>query len=383
MIEKYKIKVSIITVVYNGIKTIEQTIKSVLQQSYKNIEYIIIDGLSTDGTQSIIEKYKKNIAYFISEKDDGLYDAMNKGISKATGDIIGIINSDDWYVENIIEKIVRYFEQNEVELVYGKIISIAQDGVERLSVQRPLDDIWYCMVTPHPSVFVKKSVYKKFGTFNTAYKISADYDYLLRVYSQNVKFGYLDEVIAYFRCGGISTLRQKEMWDEAYIISMKYINTCSNKEEILSKIKEVYHWNYFTIEITTKKKRLLELLYCYFHDKVKKVIIFGIGIWGKKCYKILKCEEISIMYFSDNNKEKWGINIHEIKVISPQKLINMDAYILIAVKDGWEEIKYELQNMGNHNLKCVSLKELEILYYKLEENIFDEKASSSCNSLLS
>lgn len=376
-------KVSIITVVYNGVKTIEQTIKSILQQSYKNIEYIIIDGLSTDGTQSVIERYKENIAYFISEKDNGLYDAMNKGINRATGDIVGIINSDDWYAEDIVEKIVKYFEQNDVELVYGKIMNIDQNGMERLSIQKPLNDIWYGMVTPHPSVFIKKSIYKKFGVFDIRYKISADYDYLLKLYSKNVKFGYLDEVVAYFRLGGISSAKQKEMWNETCLISMKYINACPNRKEMLFKVEEIYRWRYFTAEIIDKKGILLRLLCQYFFDEVKKTIIFGTGIWGRRCYEILRHEKASILYFSDNNKEKWGIKIHEIKVISPQKLINMNVYVLIAVKDNWEKIKCELQNMGNHNLKCVSLKELEMLYYKLEGNIFDEKTSSSCNSLLS
>ena len=100
---KSNYKVSIITVVYNGAKTIEHTIQSVLNQSYKNIEYIIIDGLSTDGTQKIIEKYIDSISYFVSEKDNGLYDAMNKGIQKATGSMIGIINSDDWYNPYAVE----------------------------------------------------------------------------------------------------------------------------------------------------------------------------------------------------------------------------------------------------------------------------------------
>lgn len=109
MNENYK--VSIITVVYNGAKTIEQTIQSVLNQTYENIEYIVIDGASNDGTQALVEKYVDNISYYISEKDNGLYYAMNKGIRKATGDIIGIINSDDWYGENAIKDIVDHFRE--------------------------------------------------------------------------------------------------------------------------------------------------------------------------------------------------------------------------------------------------------------------------------
>lgn len=124
-------KVSIITVVYNGAGTIEQTIKSVLGQTYKNIEYIIIDGASTDGTQQIVEKYVDKIAYYVSEKDEGLYYAMNKGIGKATGEIIGIINSDDWYDINAVKNIVGLFSKKDAEVVYGNTIVVAEDGTEK------------------------------------------------------------------------------------------------------------------------------------------------------------------------------------------------------------------------------------------------------------
>ena len=131
MNENYK--VSIITVVYNGAKTIEQTIQSVLNQTYENIEYIVIDGASNDGTQALVEKYVDNISYYISEKDNGLYYAMNKGIRKATGDIIGIINSDDWYGENAIKDIVDHFRENDVDLVYGQMITISENEKENIN----------------------------------------------------------------------------------------------------------------------------------------------------------------------------------------------------------------------------------------------------------
>ena len=154
-----KYKVSVITVVYNSVDTIEQTIQSVLNQTYKNIEYIIIDGLSTDGTQKIIEQYLDCIAYFISEKDNGIYDAMNKGIRKASGDIIGIINSDDWYAEDAVENIVDCFKQNDVGLVYGNIIDVFQNGEQKERLKEPLENMWHQMSVPHPSTFIKRSRY--------------------------------------------------------------------------------------------------------------------------------------------------------------------------------------------------------------------------------
>lgn len=191
-------KVSIITVVYNGAKTIEQTILSVLEQTYKNVEYIIIDGQSTDDTLKIIEKYSNFISVFISEKDNGIYDAMNKGIQKATGEIIGIINSDDWYDRTAIENVVHFFEKSKVDLVYGKICEIYPDGQIRIIPRVPLETIWYQMAVPHPSVFIKKKIYESFGLFDLNYELCADYDLLLRFYTKRVRFDFLDTVIAYF-----------------------------------------------------------------------------------------------------------------------------------------------------------------------------------------
>ena len=139
-------KVSIITVVFNGIRTIEQTIKSVLNQSYKNIEYIIIDGGSTDGTLDIIRKYENYLSYIISEPDHGIYDAMNKGIQKSTGDIVGIINSDDWYEVNTVSQVVERFESFAVDLVYGDINFIGKNGEIIRSENYSLEEIWYKMV---------------------------------------------------------------------------------------------------------------------------------------------------------------------------------------------------------------------------------------------
>ncbi len=143
----------------------------------------------------------------MSEKDNGIYDAMNKGIQKATGEIIGIINSDDWYAENVIEKVVQYYEQNEVDLVYGKVINIYENGREYLIGKKPIDYIGFQNVIHHPSVFIKKDIYEKFGVFDTKYTISSDYDLLFGFYSKKVRFGYMDEVIAYFRMGELVLFR--------------------------------------------------------------------------------------------------------------------------------------------------------------------------------
>lgn len=362
-----KYKVSIITVVYNGAKTIEKTIQSVLRQSYKHIEYIIVDGLSTDGTQKVIEKYKDSVVCFISEKDNGIYDAMNKGIERATGEIIGIINSDDWYDEKAVEKIVDYFEQNEVGLVYGEVAYVSQSKEVKFMPKVPLDKMWYRMTISHPSVFVKKNVYEKYGKFDTNYKLASDYDFLLRVYSRQVKFGYIDDVIAYFRLGGASTVREKEMADETYAISMAHLTECPDKEAARHEIKEKHQWSYFNMGIRNEKRFLSGLLCQYFQKDVKEVVMFGTGIWGRYCCELLMADGMSVSCFVDNNPEKWGTEVFGIKVMEPEKLRETEAYVLIAVRAGGDGMKQQLEDMENPRLRCVSLSELVALHY---ENVF-------------
>lgn len=358
------IKASIITVSYNSVDTIERTIQSVLKQSYQNIEYIIIDGLSTDGTQQIIEKYKDRIAYYISEKDDGLYDAMNKGIQIATGEIIGIINSDDWYAESVIEDVVDYFLQSEADLIYGKIINVLQDKEVQENWQIPLDHMWYEMAVPHPSVFVKKKIYEQLGIFNTAYKLAADYELLLRFYSKKVKFNYFDKVIAYFRSGGVSETRRKESIDEVYNISVSYADKSPDKCYIKTKIDERHEWAYFCEEIFHVNATLYRLLCEYFHETITEIIIFGTGFWGEICYKCMTDNDVIISYFIDNNALKWNMTFCGVKVLCPNELQYKEAFVLIAIKEYGEKVKKQLLEQEKSRLKCVSIKELEELYRK-------------------
>jgi glycosyltransferase involved in cell wall biosynthesis len=204
MEEKDKPLVSIITVCLNSEKTIEQTIQSVINQTYSNIEYIIIDGKSTDRTLDIIAKHKDKISIYVSEKDAGIYDAMNKGLKLATGELIGIINSDDWYELDAAETIVNTFlEDRNVQVIYGNMNVYEKDKFILTRYPSPIKDLPYDMVLPHPSVFITSEIYKKYR-FNIKYKIIADYDLLLKLYSKNYKFEYVNRNISNFRVGGHS-----------------------------------------------------------------------------------------------------------------------------------------------------------------------------------
>ncbi|MBN2781671.1 MAG: glycosyltransferase, partial [Campylobacterales bacterium] len=221
--------VSIITVVYNGEKFLEDTIKSVINQSYDNVEYIIIDGGSTDGTVEIIKKYEAQIDYWVSEKDNGIYDAMNKGISLVTGDIIGLINADDWYEKNTVELIISVINENDkFDVVYGLIRYIKNE--QELKIEAQNHHFLSDRMIPHPTCFIKSKVYKKLGNYVNDYKSASDYDLLVRVYKNNCIFHKIDKVLANFRIDGISsndftgaieTLKIKKK--NKYITLQKYI----------------------------------------------------------------------------------------------------------------------------------------------------------------
>jgi glycosyltransferase len=209
--KKGKPLISIITVVYNGAETIRDTIESVMNQSYDNMEHIVVDGGSTDGTIEILKEYDKYISKWISEKDKGIYDAMNKGISLCSGEYVGILNSDDCYAsENILEKVIQKFKDTNADAVYGDLEYVDFKDTGKIIrywkssefKQGSFKQGWH---PPHPSLFIKKAIYDKFGYFDTSMKISADFELMLR-YFENCRISseYLALVIVKMRLGGAS-----------------------------------------------------------------------------------------------------------------------------------------------------------------------------------
>jgi glycosyltransferase len=206
-------KVSIITATYNSEATISDCMNSVLNQSYKNIEYILMDGGSQDSSLEIIEKASKlntNII-FKSEPDKGIYDALNKGIARATGTIIGFVHSDDFLADNdVIANIVEKFNTENADGVYGDLHYVSYENSNKIIrnwVSKPynkklLKNGW---MPAHPTLFLKKEIYDTYGLFNMSYKIAADYDFILRVFQQkNLNFCYLKKTLIKMRVGGVS-----------------------------------------------------------------------------------------------------------------------------------------------------------------------------------
>lgn len=207
-------KISIITVAYNSEATIKDTIESVLAQTYRDIEYIIVDGKSTDDTLKIANGYKEIFGeklVVISKKDNGLYDAMNKGILAATGDIVGILNSDDFFTSTYsVEKIANEFRSKIIDGIYGNVEFVKRDNttcIIRTFTSKHFRkwQLRFGIAPPHPAFYVKKSCYEKLGLYKTDYKISADFDLMTRMITKGININYLDEVLVTMRDGGTST----------------------------------------------------------------------------------------------------------------------------------------------------------------------------------
>ena len=204
-------KISIITVAFNSVKTIQDTIESILLQDYKNIEYIIIDAGSSDGTVEIIKSFGDKITYFISESDHGIYDGMNKGIKAASGDLIGILNSDDFYPNNfILSNVAKTFINNQCDAVYGDLVYVRDYDKNKIVRYWQAGDysalkIKNGWMLPHPTFFVKKSIYDRFGLYNTELKRAADYEMILKLlYKQNISVKYIPMILVNMRMGGAS-----------------------------------------------------------------------------------------------------------------------------------------------------------------------------------
>lgn len=242
-------KITIITVNYNGSKTLSRTIESILNQGHNDIEYIIIDGKSTDNSLEIIKKYENKFRdrgyeyKWISEKDTGIYNAMNKGIKMAKGNVIGILNSDDWYEKESLEIIAKEFEKDEsIGIVYGLLRTIKNNKYHEI-----VGNYNSYGNGQHPTVFVKKIIYDNYGYFNEKYKIASDSDFLLKLKNNKIKYKFIEKILANFSIEGIS--------------NKAFLKT--NLENI-----EIFYKN----NIYTRKEKNLRIIYIYLVFFIKKIL---------------------------------------------------------------------------------------------------------------
>lgn len=199
--------ISIITVVFNGEKTLERTIASVISQDYGDIEYIVVDGGSTDGTLGILRKYDNRIDYWISEPDEGIADAFNKGIALSRGEIIGLINADDYYLPGALSKVASAYRAAGSEVIIHGNMLVEKDGRKVRIRPRPFPRLWKYVDFPfnHPAMFVPKKIYDKLGGYDKRCRYAMDYDFSLRAMQSGVSFKFLDEDLACFSIEGVSS----------------------------------------------------------------------------------------------------------------------------------------------------------------------------------
>ncbi|BDH60824.1 hypothetical protein MTP04_09540 [Lysinibacillus sp. PLM2] len=320
-------KISIITACYNAELSIEQTIQSVFNQTYDNIEYIIVDGASTDGTMKVVEKYRNKIDIVISEPDKGVYDAFNKGLSVATGKYVQYLNSDDYLInENVIEKVVIELTQNNFpEIVYGGIIRLDSD-TGYINITNEHIDITKKMI-PHPATFVDRNLLLKTGGFDLTYKIAADYDLISKLTTKyNSQLTHIDVFISVFRIGGLSSdlVNRRAVSDEVKVIMEKYFG---HTQTPYSFSNDIYLKKWLE-KLIIEKKEISSYLKM---NGINNIVIWGSGqVSNLLAYEFIKY--FNVKYFIDNDRRKYGLKMNNIEIVSPNSLIEhqdeIDSIIL-------------------------------------------------------
>lgn len=259
-------KLSIITIVLNDVEHIEKTILSVINQPDISLEYIIIDGGSADGTLDIVKKYENHIAYWISEPDDGVGDAFNKGISHATGEVIGLVNSGDFLEPDALLQVQNAFHENNVEIVYGNVQYWNENEKEYI-YNADHTKLKQFMSINHPAVFIKNETYKQYGKFDQQYRIALDYELMLRFLIKGATFKYINTVLSNMALGGLSDINWQKAYHEVY------------------EIKKHYH-------IRTRVYLYVEYMYQLFKRHISNTLNhFGLGIiiqWYRKHLSSIK-----------------------------------------------------------------------------------------------
>lgn len=240
-------KVSIITATYNSSAHIADCVKSVNDQTYRDIEHIIVDGASKDNTLEIVKNMPSRVAKIVSEPDKGIYDAMNKGIQAATGDVIGILNSDDFFTsDDVIETVVMSFKKDNIDALYGDVHFVSPDNISKTvryyssSVFKP-SLFRFGLMPAHPSFYMKKECYEKYGLYALDYKIASDYDLLIRyLYKEKINYKYLKKDFVTMRTGGIST----ENFNSRVTLNKEIVRACKkhgiNTNMFLLSLKYLY-----------------------------------------------------------------------------------------------------------------------------------------------
>lgn len=339
-------KITIITVSYNSAGTIEKTIQSVIAQKFHDLEYIVIDGGSMDGTMEVVRKYKDDISVYISEPDQGIYDAMNKGLSRASGDVVAFLNSDDWYLPNVLDRVEGYFGSDSVDIVSGGIYVCR--GGECVKAPRSKlmgENIFFDIVCPHPALFVKRKLFDLLGNFDTSYEIAADTKWIMNAYAGGNRILCVDDYFTCFRDGGVSSVRKLAAWKEQYRAAL----TCVQENQLTELEQKVDAYYQEKIREAETEKRA-ETALAEKPEQVKAMFessagyyIWGTGVRGERCREIFEKLELRITAFIDSYRTRERVGKYQ--VITPEEM-DRESYICITPKNCEKEIMGQLKDMG-------------------------------------
>lgn len=357
---------SVITVTLNCAETIEKTIKSVLHQKNDEIEYIIIDGGSIDGTKDIIKKYDSEITYWVSEPDNGIYDAMNKGISIASGEWISFINGNDWYEKNVFKDVKNIAKNCKESIIYGWV-NLVSDGEIKgyLGISHEVDteELHFHNLYCHQGLFLRRQLFSLIGNFDTNYKVYADYDWILKAHELGYVPYLLNKTVANFTMGGISQSGVGLV--EEQIIKIRYYRKHKKFPPYLEKKLGKAE---FLIIKRKMPYKLRELFVSY-----TSLYLWGLGKCGIECYELLSFLGIKIqgIILTSPSMRTWN----NVPVFSSEEALEMNVFtddlqtgILVATDEYEEEIVDILREKSISENQYICMSQL----YKWSYDNFDK-----------
>lgn len=347
-------KITVITVCLNSADTIVKSIKSVIKQKCRELEYIVIDGGSTDGTLDILNQYGDYIDMWISEPDNGIFDAMNKGIELATGDVIAFLNSDDWYEENALQLVESAFMSGDCDCVCcdNYVLNKNGDTVYYSGTNKSLDDLNYRMIYFHSAIFCKKVFFRKKGNFDLKYKIAADYDWFLWAVEQGARLRNISQPVFTFRYGGISSVNEIDCAREARQIALCHLP--ADKEEYEDKIDD----RFYGIAISALGKSVLHARLMEVLDEKRTNILWGAGARGQQCTKWFQDIDIEVTAIIDSDRQRWGEKLYGVDICAPDILEHQSCNLIITPDKYIRDIKDAISRIAYGNINVFELKSL-------------------------
>ncbi len=337
-------KLSIIIPVFNARDTIARAIESVIQCTNISVEIVIIDGKSTDGTCDIVSLYSKYIEYYISEEDAGIYDAMNKGIRAATGDLIAFLGADDEYISDGLDSLVGEFQLEKFDAYWAPVLM--RRGTKIIKCEKiNMDILPYGMPGCHQGLFVKRSLFERYGLFSLSYKIGADYDWIYNAFRNGMRIKIGKNPVAIYNIQGASSMNLMQTYGEHRLIALNY--SMPNRKISVE--------NYYAI---TNRKKVIVSERILNELRKNTIYVFGTGAIGEECITLLENNHIKNFLCVDNDPAKQGKKINGHKIISASELEDVD-FVIIASTLFEDEIENQILKKGLSRKKMLKYSDLK------------------------